>query len=101
MPDIKETWFLRDDASQILTLSDALSSANGPAISKAFDAVARTKGLAQIAREARVSLDDLNHALADPAQPDTGFLAKVLESLVSARLDTGDATEPRPADAPS
>jgi probable addiction module antidote protein len=101
MPDIKQACFLRDDASQILTLSDALSSANGPAISKAFDAVARTKGLAQIAREAEVSLEDLHRALADPARPDTSFLARVLESLISERQDTGDETLPRPASAPT
>lgn len=88
MPDFKKTCFLLDEASQILALSDALSSAHGPAISEAFDAVARTKGLAQIADDARVSLDDLHRALADPARPDIRFLTDVLRSLAGGtRLD--------------
>lgn len=91
MPDIKKACFLEDEASQILALSDALSSANGPAISQAFDAVARTRGLVQIAKEAGVSLDNLHRALADPERPDIGFLMNVLQSLTNARLGTGDA----------
>lgn len=81
MPDIREAGFLKDEASQILALSDALASANGAAISQAFDAVARTRGLAQIACDAGVSLDDLHRALADPARPDTRFLVTVLQAL--------------------
>lgn len=83
MTDIKKASFLRDEASQIHALGDALSSANGQAISEAFDAVARTKGLAQIARDSGVSLDDLHKALADPARPDIGFLVNVLELLAN------------------
>lgn len=81
MPDIKKACFLEDEASQILALSDALSSANGAAISEAFDAVARTKGMAQMADAAGVSLDDLHRALADPARPDIGLLTVVLRAL--------------------
>ena len=81
MPDIKKACFLEDEASQILALSDALSSANGPAIAQAFDAVARTRGLAQIAKDSGVKIDDLHRALADPTRPDITFLMKVLKSL--------------------
>jgi len=81
MTDIKKFCFLRDEQSQIHALADALSSANVRAISEAFDAVARTRGLAQIARDSGVSLDDLHNALADPARPDIGFLENVLELL--------------------
>lgn len=81
MPDIAKACFLQDEASQLLALSDAVSSANGPAIAEAFDAVARTKGLARIAEDAGVSLGDLHRALADPMRPDLGFLMKVLDAL--------------------
>jgi probable addiction module antidote protein len=81
MPDIKKACFLQDAASQILALGDALASANGPAIAEAFDAVARTKGLEQIAQDSGVDLDDLHRALADPTRPDIAFLVNVLESL--------------------
>lgn len=83
MTDIKKLSFLRDEESQIHALGDALSSANGQAISEAFDAVARTKGLAQIARDSGVSLNDLHNALADAARPDIGFLQNVLEWLAT------------------
>ncbi len=82
MPDIKRSAFLRDDASQVLALSDALSSANGPAISAAFDDVARTRGLAQIALQSNIALGDLCRALADPRRPDAVVLAQVVESLI-------------------
>lgn len=81
MKDIKKFCFLRDEESQIHALADALSSANVQAISEAFEAVARTKGLVQIARESGVNLDDLHNALADPARPDIGFLENVLELM--------------------
>lgn len=90
MPNVKKACFLQDEASQILALSDALASANGPAISEAFDAVARTKGLAQIAQDSGVSLDALHRALADPARPDIGFLKHVLELLQRGRPNPGD-----------
>lgn len=83
MPDIKKASFLRDPASQILASSDSLSSANGPAISAAFDAVARTRGLAQIAVGSNIDLDNLYRALADPDRPDT----KVLMDVVDAPID--------------
>lgn len=89
MPDFKKTCFLQDEASQILALSDALMSAHGPAIWDAFDAVARTKGLAQIADDAGVSLDDLHRALADPARPDLSFLTKVLQTLTKGQSSLG------------
>lgn len=101
MDDIKTARFLQDEASQRLALGDALASANGPAVWKAFDAVARSKGLAQIARDSHVSLDDLRRALADPLRPDIAFLLDVLKTLDNSRLDIGKATHPSSPAAPS
>lgn len=90
MSDINRATFLKDDASQTLALSDALSSANGLAISAAFDAVARTRGLAQIARESNIHLHDLCRALADPARPDYTVLQEVLSAMIRGHPGLGD-----------
>lgn len=82
MPDIRRANFLNDEASQILALSDALASAHGPAISAAFDDVARTRGLAQIAHDAGITMESLCVALADPARLDRDLLETVLSSLI-------------------
>lgn len=82
MPDIHKAAFLGDEASQILALSDALSSAHGSAISAAFDDVARTRGLAQLAEESSIRLEDLYRALSDPARPDCAVLHDVVEALM-------------------
>lgn len=91
MQEIKKASFLQGEVSQILALSDAQSSANEVAISQAFDAVARTRGLAQIASDSGVSLDDLHRALAKPARPDISILMRVLESLTGEQPDPADA----------
>lgn len=82
MPDMNKARFLRDEASQILALSDALAAAHGPAISAAFDDVARTRGLATIAAEADISLQSLSRALVDPARPDRAILEKVVAEMI-------------------
>ncbi|WP_374387935.1 hypothetical protein [Sandaracinobacter sp.] len=85
MPDIQKARFLRDEASQILALRDALCTAHGPAISAAFDMVARTRGLAQIARDSNMDPDDLLRAFADPVRPDTALLQEVVSALMRAQ----------------
>lgn len=89
MPDIHKAAFLRDEGSQILALSDALSTAHGSAISAAFDDVARTRGLAQIAIDSGMPLDDLCRALADPARPDCVVLRDVVAALIRAHPELG------------
>lgn len=93
MPDIQKALFLRDEASQILALGDALCTANGPAISAAFDTVARTRGLAQIARDSNMEPDDLLRAFADPARPDTALLQEVVSALMRAHPALGRDAE--------
>ncbi len=84
MPDIQKALFLRDEASQILALGDALCTARGPAISAAFDTVARTRGLAQIARDSNKKPEELLQAFADPAKPDIALLQEVVTALMQA-----------------
>jgi DNA-binding phage protein len=94
MPDIHKASLLRDETSQILALSDALSSAHGAAISAAFDDVARTCGLTKIARDANVEMGDLYRAFANPARPDTGLLTEVMAALIRMHpvLDSAQAS---------
>lgn len=92
MPDINKATFLQDESSQILALSDALSSAHGLAISAAFDDVARTRGLAKIAQDSNVPLADLYRALADPARPDCVVLQEVVAALIRDHPDLGTQT---------
>lgn len=89
MPDIHKATFLQDEASQILALSDALSSAHGAAISAAFDDVARTRGLAQIARDSHIRIEDLCLALADPGRPDCTVLQEVVAALIREHPELG------------
>lgn len=91
MPDIHKASFLRDETSQILALSDALSSAHGAAISAAFDDVARTCGLAKIAHDANVEVDELYRAFANPARPDTSLLKEVVAALIRLHPVLGSA----------
>lgn len=72
---------LQDEESQLLALSDAIDRANGPAICRAFDEVARACGLARVAALAGVSTASLRAALADPERPDISLLAKVVNAL--------------------
>lgn len=90
MPAINNAIFLRDDASQILALSDALASAHGPAISAAFDNVARSRGLARIACDAKIPFVELCNALADPARPDSRVLQRVVATLAATHPDLFD-----------
>jgi DNA-binding phage protein len=85
--------FLGDESSQILALSDALLSGNGPAISKAFESVARTRGLAQIAKVACLPVQDLHGALAEPSAPNTLILEAVVRSLMRAQAADPQARE--------
>lgn len=81
MPDIRKANFLQDEGSQILALSDALYSAHNPTISAAFDEVARTRGLTQIARDSHISIRELCDAFANPACINLIVLQKMLAAL--------------------
>lgn len=75
------TGFLRDEASQLLVLKDAIEREHGPAICQAFAEVAHSRGVAQIASVAGVSTTRLREALANPDRPDLILLGKVVEAL--------------------
>ncbi|KAB7647469.1 hypothetical protein [Polymorphobacter fuscus] len=87
MTDIAKARFLADQRSQILALDDALAKAEGPAISAAFDDVARTRGLKQIARDAHIPVAKLLQALADPCRPDCVVLRDVVQALADMHPD--------------
>jgi probable addiction module antidote protein len=82
IPNIMNARFVRDEASQVLALSDALASENGAAISAAFLDIARSRGIAQISCDAGLSEDVIYEALADSANPDAGVLRQVVSSML-------------------
>jgi len=90
MPDASKASFLREDTSQILALCDALASGRGSNISAVFAEVAHSRGLAEIAREANISVNTLLAAVADPANPDIGVMTKVVGALLRNPLKGGD-----------
>jgi probable addiction module antidote protein len=81
-PTIMNARFLREEESQVFALSDALESENGAAICAAFLDVARSRGIAQIARETGLSETQIYAAFTDPERPDVTTLSAILDSLL-------------------
>ena len=81
MPDQSRENFVGDRTSQMLALRDALASGNAKTISSAFAMVARSRGLAAMALQARMSAADLHRALADSEHPDIPTLARIVAAL--------------------
>jgi DNA-binding phage protein len=75
----------------VLALSDVLDSEQEMAISAAFLEIARARGIAQIAFEARLTEAALYAAMTDPANPDTVILQQVINSML--RLLPGNEWE--------
>ncbi len=78
MSEIGKAQMVGDEDSRILALSDALTSENGLAISAAFLDIARSRGIAQMARDAGLSEASIYAALSEPARPDTKVIARIL-----------------------
>lgn len=74
--------FLRGGKSQLYALRDALESENGASICAAFLDVARSRGIAQIAREAELSEKEIYAAFADPAKPDIVLVQTILTKIL-------------------
>ncbi|POS07290.1 putative addiction module antidote protein [Burkholderia gladioli] len=74
---------LRNDEEMQLYLEAAFEEADGDAafIAKAVGDVARARGMAQIAREAGVSRENLYRALSGERSPDLSTLLKVMRVL--------------------
>lgn len=81
MPDTSKAAFVGDDISQLLALKDALASAQGAAVSRAFCAIVHSRGIAQIAADSGLEPDAIHAALADPEKPDLAIFARVADAL--------------------
>ena len=92
----------RFDASELLDtparraayLSAALETGDPEEIRDALGIVARTRGLAQVAREANLSRTSLHKALGGSGNPEFGTVVRVLASL-GIRLTATPVVQPR------
>lgn len=62
-------------------LTEALKSNDSPYIAHALGAVARARGMAEVARKSGLSREDLHRALSDKGNPELATLLKVLEAV--------------------
>jgi probable addiction module antidote protein len=62
-------------------LTEALESADAAVIAMAIGAVARAKGMSEIAEKAGVSRENLYRALGGQAKPELGTIIKVLQAM--------------------
>lgn len=73
--------YLKDDEAIIAYLQEALETGEPAMVSHALGVVARARGMAQIAREAGVSRENLYRALSDEGNPELGTVMKVMNAL--------------------
>jgi DNA-binding phage protein len=85
--------YLDDQQSQMLALTDALHSANAPALVRVFTAVALARGIEWIALAAGLERSALFRALENPSRPDLALLTFVVARLVE-RAEQQDLAGP-------
>lgn len=73
--------YLKDDEAILAYLQEAIESGEPALVSHALGVVARAKGMAQIARDAGVSRENLYRALSDEGNPELGTVMKVMRAL--------------------
>lgn len=73
--------YLKDEEAIIAYLQEAIESDDVALVSHALGVVARARGMAQIAREAGVSRENLYRALSDEGNPELGTVMKVMKAL--------------------
>lgn len=72
-----------DLRSQALCLKDALATASDGAVLRAFEAVARARGISALAAEAGIERGRLARMLAGAAAPDAAALRQVVATLIA------------------
>lgn len=73
--------YLKDDDAIIAYLQEAIESDDAALVTHALGVVARARGMAQIARDAGVSRENLYRALSDQGNPELGTVMKVMKAL--------------------
>ena len=73
--------YLTDDESIIAYIEDVIETGDPALVSHALGVVARARGMAQIAREAGVSRENLYRALSSEGNPEFGTVFKVITAL--------------------
>jgi len=81
--------YLSSEESQASLLNDALESGHAPYIALAIGAIARARGMTEVAREAGVTREALYRALSEDGDPRLSTLmgvAKALGITLSAKI---------------
>jgi len=73
--------YLTNDESIAAYLEEAIEGGDARLIAHALGVVARAKGMAQIAREAGVSRENLYRALSSEGNPEFATVLKVIQAL--------------------
>lgn len=73
--------FLDSDAARAEYINAALETGDAALVADAFGVVARAKGMASIARDAKLSRESLYKALSSDGNPELGTILKVTKAL--------------------
>ncbi len=73
--------YLDNDAAISAYLEEAMASADPKFIAHALGTVARARGMAQIAKKARLSRESLYKALSGDGNPEFGTIVKVMRAM--------------------
>lgn len=73
--------YLDDDETIAAYMGEAFKTGDPAFITQALGAVARARGMTQIARDAGVSRESLYRALSDKGNPEFGTILRVIEAL--------------------
>jgi probable addiction module antidote protein len=90
---------LADDEARSGFLSEALATGNPAYVAHALGVVARSRGMADVARQAGLSRQSLYRALGEGGNPALDTILKVVQAL-GIQLQAAPAPAPRPAKAP-
>lgn len=89
--------YLTDDESMAAYLEEVLETGDPALVANALGVVARARGMAQIARDAGVSRENLYRALSPDGNPEFGTVFKVITAL-GLRLSVSPAAPKAPDD---
>jgi probable addiction module antidote protein len=82
--------FIDSDEAIIEYINAALETGDAAFVADAFGVVARAKGMAAIARDAKLSRESLYKALSSEGNPELGTILKVTKALGLILMTTGE-----------
>ena len=87
--------FLDSDEAIAEYINAALETGDAAFVADAFGVVARAKGMASIARDAKLSRESLYKALSSEGNPELGTILKVTKALGLMLMTTGEGNSHR------